>query len=323
MAVFSKLVTTTKGQALIAKMLSGTAEISFTRMASSDTELEESALEALTELTGIKQESLISKVTRTDDRVVRVEGSINNASLGEGYYLRALGLYADDPDEGEILYAAAIETTGSCYMPASGSTTASGMYLQLVTTVGNSDGVSITVDPSAVATVGDLEELKATISDVESEINRTNLLWSTCTSEAGETDLVAESDDFKLKSGAMISIKFPNAVPAGATLNISGTGAKPIYYVGSAIIEDVIAAGVLATFLYDGTNYNLLTIDKMAKVVQTVEDSSETVPSSAAVGDAIANKADKTEATTSAAGLMSAADKTKLDGLSYTVVSTF
>lgn len=310
MAVFSKLVTTSKGQALIAKMLSGTAEISFTKIASSDTELEESALEALTELASVKQETLVSKVTRTDDKVVRVEGSLNNADLSEGYYLRALGLYANDPDDGEILYAVTAETTGSCYMPASSTTTASGMYLQLVTTVSNSDGVSITVDPSAAATVGDIEEIKATISDVESEISRTNLLWSTCTSDAGETALVADADNFKLVSGAMISIRFPNAVPAGATLNISGTGARPIYYVGSAIIEDVIAAGVLATFLYDGTRYNLLTIDKMAKVVQSIEDNRETVPSSAAVNTAVTKHDTRI---------------TELEkySLPYTVVSTF
>ena len=31
--------------------------------------------------------------------------------------MRTLGLYAVDPDKGEILYAACIETTNNCYMP--------------------------------------------------------------------------------------------------------------------------------------------------------------------------------------------------------------
>lgn len=81
----------------------------------------------------------------------------------------------------------------------------------------------------------------------------------------------------------MVSVRFPNGVPAGATLNINDTGAKPVYYVTKPIVEDVVSAGVLATFLYNGAQYDLVTIDKMAKVVQEVENSEESVPSSAVV----------------------------------------
>ena len=63
MAEFSKLVITNKGQALIAKMIAGEGNIDFTKISTSSTQYQLTQLEALTALTGVKQTSLISKVT--------------------------------------------------------------------------------------------------------------------------------------------------------------------------------------------------------------------------------------------------------------------
>ncbi len=161
MAEFSKLVITEKGQALIAKMIAGSSEIEFTKVCASSTTYTEDALEALTALSNIKQSSLISKITRTNDVAIQVETSFTNTELTEGYYIKALGLYASDPDEGEILYAATIETSGNCYMPAYNNVTVSGVYVKLVTTVGNAESVSLEVDEAAVATIGDVAELRS------------------------------------------------------------------------------------------------------------------------------------------------------------------
>lgn len=283
MALFSRLITTSKGQELISKLMTGTDEIKFTKIASSSAGYDISELEALTELDDVQQESLVSKVTRVDEKSIKAETSFTNEGVTAGYYMKALGLYADDPDVGEILYAVAIETTGNCYMPAEGGTTVSGAYIQLVTTVGNADSVSLSVDSSAVATIGDIEDLTKRVKELESETHQTKIPWGTCTSGKKDTALTAAISNFELKAGAMVSIRFPNGVPAGATLNINDTGAKPVYYVTKPIVEDVVSAGVLATFLYNGAQYDLVTIDKMAKVVQEVENSEESVPSSAVV----------------------------------------
>lgn len=174
MAEFSKLVITNKGQALLAKMIAGSGNIEFTKVSASSTAYTDSQLEGLTSLTNVKQISLISKVTRTNEVAIKVETAFTNTELTAGYYMKALGLYAVDPDVGEILYAVTRETSGNCYMPAYNGITVSGAYVQLVTTVGNADNVSLEVDQAAVATIGDIQDLQKQIADLESFVGYTD-----------------------------------------------------------------------------------------------------------------------------------------------------
>ena len=170
MAEFSKLVITNKGQALLAKMIAGSGNIEFTKVSASSTAYTDAQLEGLTSLSDVKQTSLISKVTRTNEVAIKVEAAFTNTELTVGYYMKALGLYAVDPDDGEILYAVTRETSGNCYMPAHNGITVSGAYVQLVTTVGNAENVSLEVDQAAVATIGDIQDLQKQIADLEAFI---------------------------------------------------------------------------------------------------------------------------------------------------------
>lgn len=174
MAEFSKLVITGKGQALISKVLTGSEGITFTKISTSDTVYELDQLEGKVELEGIKQTSKISKVTRSNDVSVMVEAAFTNTELTEGYYMRTLGLYAVDPDEGEILYALTVETSGNCFMPPYNGLTVSGAYIKLVTSIGNADNVSLEVDQAAVATLGNIEELEEKIADLKGFIGYTD-----------------------------------------------------------------------------------------------------------------------------------------------------
>lgn len=174
MAEFSKLVITNKGQALLAKMIAGSGNIDFTKICTSSTVYTLEQLEALTSLSNVKQTSLISKVTRTNEVAIKVEAAFTNTDLTTGYYMRTLGLYAVDPDVGEILYAVTIENSGNCYMPPYNGITVSGAYVQLVTTVGNADSVSLEVDAAAVATIGDIQELQKQIADLEAFVGYTD-----------------------------------------------------------------------------------------------------------------------------------------------------
>ena len=170
MAEFSKLVITNKGQALLAKMIAGKGSVEFTKVSASSTAYTDAQLEGLTSLSNVKQTSLISKITRTNGVAIKVEAAFTNTELTAGYYMKALGLYAVDPDDGEILYAVTRETSGNCYMPAYNGITVSGAYVQLVTTVGNAENVSLEVDQAAVATIGDIQDLQKQIADLEAFI---------------------------------------------------------------------------------------------------------------------------------------------------------
>lgn len=167
MAEFSKLIVTDKGNTLIAKALANEAVIKFTKVASSDNSYEVSELEQLESLRDIRQTYLEPRVKRVNNVSVEVSSAFNNMELTEGYYIMAFGLYADDPDDGEILYGVAVETSGNCYMPAYNGITSSGIHLKFVTTVGNAHNVSLEVSPAAVATIGDIEGIREELTIVD------------------------------------------------------------------------------------------------------------------------------------------------------------
>lgn len=174
MAEYSKLVITNDGQALMAKMIAGSGNIDFTKICSSSTQYQENQLQSLTALSNIKQTTLVSKVSRTNNVAIKVEAAFSNVDITTGYYMRTLGLYAVDPDKGEILYAACIETSNNCYMPPYNGVTVSAAYIQLYTTVGNADSVSLEVNPGTYATIGDIQELEAEIADLKAFVGYTD-----------------------------------------------------------------------------------------------------------------------------------------------------
>lgn len=248
MAEFSKLVITSKGQALIAKMIAGTGNIEFTKVCASSTTYTEAQLEALTSLSNVKQTSLISKVTRTNDVAIKVEAAFTNTELTTGYYMRALGLYALDPDAGEILYAVTAETSGNCYMPPYNGVTVSGAYVNLVTTVGNAESVSLEVDSAAVATIGDIQELQEQIADLEAFVGYT------------DGDIYGVEVDFKNK-------KFTRL--AGAVNRTAGAGFDSIHCFGGRKRCNVTDAGNVVAYYGDA---GFSTSGKLTQAVTVGED---------------------------------------------------
>lgn len=168
MAEFSKLVITDKGRGLIAKALGDKAIIKFTKVVSSGEIYTIEELETLESITDIHQSSLVSSVSVTNDTSVEIQVSFHNMELKEGYYLRAFGLYAEDPDEGEIIYGATVETSGNCYIPAYNGVTSSGISLNFVTTVGNAQNVSLEINQAAIATIKNIQDIEEMITDTGS-----------------------------------------------------------------------------------------------------------------------------------------------------------
>ena len=162
MAEFKRVVITRKGQALMAKLMSGSGTTHFTAIKVSDSSFNEDQLEGLTSIGNVKQTVSISKVGRTNNVAAEVEGAILNTNLTVGYYMRTLGLYAQDPDEGEILYAVAIASQAG-YMPPFNGKTTSGAFFRITTTIGNADNLNVQVNPSAVATIGEINDLQKQI----------------------------------------------------------------------------------------------------------------------------------------------------------------
>jgi microcystin-dependent protein len=147
MSQFSNMVLTTQGSALQTKAQAGTTELKFTRVAIGDGYLPEGGkLENLTALVEEKQ-SLTINLISIDNGLATLRVTFTNSGLTTGYYVREFGVFASDPDEGEILYSVANAGGMADYLPPEGANLVEQIF-DVVTVVGNAADVSATIDPS-------------------------------------------------------------------------------------------------------------------------------------------------------------------------------
>lgn len=163
---FSSFVITNKGQSLMAKLMQGTGVADFKSIRLSSTVYQASQLAALTSLTNVKQTAPVTKKTLVNATAIQIEGAVDNKSLTTGYNINTIGLYAQDPNEGEILYAVAIAKTAG-YMPPFNGVTVSGGYFKFLVTVGNASQVTLTVDPAGYASIGDVQALQKEVDNLK------------------------------------------------------------------------------------------------------------------------------------------------------------
>jgi len=155
---FKQAVVTQQGRQLMAKLLAGKST-KFTKIAVSSTVYQDGQLEGLTVLTNIKQEAS-AQAYGNNTATVSVVGAIENTGLTVGYYINTVGLYASDPDKGEILYSVSSAAVNG-YMPPDTGVSKSGITLKIYTEVGNATQVNLTVDPAGVATLGDVTRIES------------------------------------------------------------------------------------------------------------------------------------------------------------------
>lgn len=163
---FASFVITAKGQALMAKLMQGTGRCDFSVIKLSSHAYTEAQLSSLTSLSDVKQSAAISKKTMVGTNSIEIQGAVDNIQLTTGYSVQTIGIYAIDPDDGEILYAAARATVAG-YMPPFNGRTVSGGVFKFVITVGNVSQVNLTVDPAGYATIADIQQLQAEVADIK------------------------------------------------------------------------------------------------------------------------------------------------------------
>ena len=162
---FNQSVITNKGRTLMAKLLSGKTTAQFTKIVTSSSSYQAGQLEGLTSISNIKQTSTV-EAKPNNGATVTVEGAFDNAGLAAGYDVNTIGLYATDPDEGEILYAVATAKTKG-FMPADNGVSNTGLVVKFYTEVGNASQVNMMVDSSAFATKGDIRDLRGDVQDLQ------------------------------------------------------------------------------------------------------------------------------------------------------------
>lgn len=101
MATWDNVVYTTLGLNLMAKLQTG-ATLEITRAVGGDGHVSADALPALTEITA-KQTLTLSDAIYKGNGQALLPVTLYNRGLTEGYPLRQIGIYATDPDDGEVL----------------------------------------------------------------------------------------------------------------------------------------------------------------------------------------------------------------------------
>lgn len=149
MGAFGGLIMTNKGQALQAKAQAGIALV-FTRIGCGDGDLGGQSIKDLNALISEKMSLEIIKLkTMQSDKAV-VGAILSNQELVSGFYFREIGVFATDPDEGEILYCYGNAGANAEYIPAGGGPDIVEKNIDVITIVGNASSVTAVIDESLI-----------------------------------------------------------------------------------------------------------------------------------------------------------------------------
>lgn len=100
------------------------------------------------ELTGMVHKIMevpISSIGTPGDGTCRIRFKISNKNLVAGFYLREIGVYANDPDLGEILYGIAFADETDYLSPGSGVTTME-KWIDIITVIDMAQEININID---------------------------------------------------------------------------------------------------------------------------------------------------------------------------------
>lgn len=118
------------------------------------------ALADLCALITERQELAIQSVARLSDTVSEISVVLTNTGLAAGYDLREIGIFATDPDLGEILYMVTNAGEQGDYFPAEGGAILIEADLRLRTLVSEAAEVQIVVTAQAYASLWQFVEHK-------------------------------------------------------------------------------------------------------------------------------------------------------------------
>lgn len=187
MGQFNGSVLTDKGLQLQSKAQAG-ARLTFTRIGIGDGFLPGN-LQTLEELVNETKSLPILEIKNLGNGQTMVKALISNQDLTSGTYVREIGLFANDPDLGEILYAVANSGDLADYLPAPNGADVVEEIIQFITLIGTAEDVTAVIDSQAVVTVTTFDEhvndtnLHMTRAEIETELaalrNRITLIEST------------------------------------------------------------------------------------------------------------------------------------------------
>lgn len=286
MAAFPKMTLTNAGQALQTKVLAG-ATLTFTRIALGDGQLNGQPIAPLTALISQKATVEVDSVRVVNTSTAQVAGFFSNADISTGFWWRETGVFAQDPDVGEILYGYTNAGDAGDYIPTVADTRIE-KYIYCSIAVASATTVDITIPSSdtyipmsqkgnagGVATLdsgGKVPEDQ--LPDlVAQNVSYTNPSQPTVENVKQALDILQEG----LENGTITAVEATAAAsgwsgsPATQTLSIAGMTADSLYWVGlnstaTYAQRDAARKAVLAPTA-QGTNSLTLTCDGVTPTV--------------------------------------------------------
>lgn len=159
MNIWENAVITTKGLSLLSKLTSGhTLEI--TKAETGDTYVTPGLLTQLTAVVGPKQELSFRAQSYPEENKCKLPCYLTNTGLTTGYTAKQVGVYATDPDDGEILFliVQAPNESGTV-IPSEAEMPGYSAEWNLYFQYGQASGVTFTVDPTGSITREELDAI--------------------------------------------------------------------------------------------------------------------------------------------------------------------
>ena len=161
MAEWSNAIMTDVGNALQAKVNAGQTKLTFTKIKVGSGVNATNPL-ALTDIISSKWETT-NIIVKREGKVVSVDTFITNNGIKEAFRMSEIGLFANDPDKGEILYAYLTDPEPD-RMPAEGGAVVVSQELTIGMMFSNTGNVSLTVNMGALVNQEQLKEHNSSTS---------------------------------------------------------------------------------------------------------------------------------------------------------------
>lgn len=158
MAEWSNATMTDVGADLQAKVNAGKTKLTFTKIKVGSGVNATNPL-ALTDVLSSKWETT-NFVVKQEGKIVSVDTFITNNGITEAFRMSEIGLFAQDPDKGEVLYAYLTDPEPD-RMPAAGGSVVVSQELTIGMIFSNTGNVSLTVNMGALVTHEQLEHHNA------------------------------------------------------------------------------------------------------------------------------------------------------------------
>lgn len=271
MAIFNNMRITDKGKILYAKAQAG-HELHFTKMRVGAGNVDSRNPDTLLDLIDPKYDVGIQSISpNSETKSATISGMINNGAVKEPTYICEIGLYAEDPDEGEILYGyASAGQYGDYYAP--NTVGAFTWNYQVVAAIGNAANVTIELsslvyDYGVINTTpsfihlsgGNQKEINKSIDNTFTTIFNSGDYIYYCEASGSVNSYRVTIDEYTKKAytkGMGIAVLI-NANSTGAsTININGIGAVGIKKANGNNVTN-LKAGSIYTMRYNGTNFIL------------------------------------------------------------------